>query len=582
MGSNEVFKVLHLFCGLGGGALGFQRSRVDWRGVEGTFRTVAGVDFDAEACKDFEKLTGAPAYQADIAKMTGEELREICPEAPDVVFMSPPCKGFSGLMAAKTAATEKYQAMNRLVVQSIYLSALAWKKPPKLILLENVPRITSRGARLLFEVERVLHGLGYATNRDSHDCGELGCLAQHRKRFLLLARHKPQLPVFVYHPPRRRVRAIGEVLNDLPLPGDPASGPLHRIPRLQWKTWVRLALIRAGGDWRDLEEFAPRGPGGVDPRTSCDSRPNLLGVIPWEEPAKTITGSASVSGSNGAAAVQDPRVNKGRKPFNNVWKVVAWDEAAGAVTAGTGPSSSATCAADPRLGHRPRKGAWRIVPWDEAAPTVTSAARPGQSCAFGIQDPRVNLGQHHNKMRVEDWEKPAHTVTGSDRVGSGAPSVADPRLGCKPRKGTYGVIPWEEPAGTVMGAADVHAGKTAVADPRIPEDKERLDPPPVIISLDGTWHRPLTTMELAALQGLPTTVRGKPLALEGQADKRWRERIGNAVPPPAAHAIADSLLWSLIPAACGEDYVKMGGGVWVYPEPGGEPVFLEDDSGRSW
>ena len=137
----RVYSVLHLFCGLGGGALGFQAARASWRGLGGCFRTVGGIDNNGEACKDFEALTGAPAWKANIATLTARELREAVPGPPDVVFMSPPCKGFSGLLSAKSAKTEKYQAMNRLVVQSIFLVTKAWRRPPKLILLENVPRI---------------------------------------------------------------------------------------------------------------------------------------------------------------------------------------------------------------------------------------------------------------------------------------------------------------------------------------------------------------------------------------------------------------------------------------------------------
>ena len=597
--SERVYTVLHLFCGLGGGALGFQGARASWRGLDARFETVLGIDSDPAACRDFEALTGSPSLRSDLAKMTPRQLREAAGDrAPDVVFASSPCKGYSGLLPSARAATEKYQAMNRLVLQGVWLVMETWsRRPPRLILLENVPRITSRGADLLRQVEDLLSQFGYRSRRTTHDCGELGGLAQHRKRFLLLARHARRLPRLMYQPAKRRVRAIGEVLGELPLPGDPAGGPLHRLPRLQWRTWVRLALIPAGGDWRDLPDSVA---------ISTESRPNLLGVMSWDGPAKTVTGSASVSGSNGACAVADPR-----KPFNNVWRVMRWDQSSGAVTAGGGPSSSGICVADPRLTHEPRRGTFRIVRWDEAAPTVVGAEGVGRSSAFA--DPRLNLatGRHENKMRVEAWGDPAHTVIGSDRVGSGAPSVADPRLGCNPRAGGYRVMPWDGPVGVVIGSADVHAGGfavadprlgcslrrgayrvmgwdeaafsvtgsadvhqgfAAIADPRLPADDERPDPPPVIISEDGTWHRPLTTLELAALQGLPTTMSdGTPLRLLGRADRSWRERIGNAVPPPAAQAVAAQMLEALLLADDGVELRSGTGAVWV------EPRELSDD-----
>lgn len=118
-------------------------------------------------------------------------------------------------------------------------------------------------------------------------------------------------------------------------------------------------------------------------------------------------------------------------------------------------------------------------------------------------------------------------------------SVVDPRLGCCCRNGSYGVQDYDAPAKTVTGA-DIHSSSAAVADKWLPDMSSRLDPPPIIIAPDGTWHRPLTTYELAMLQGLPTHMRdGSPLQLAGESDARWRERIGNMVPPPAAKAIAE-------------------------------------------
>lgn len=569
------FTILHLFSGLGGAALGFKEARASWRGVQGKFRCLGGIDNSAEACEDFEALTGSKATCADIHSMTtAEMLAASGGEAPDVIFTSPPCKGYSGLLASKLAKTEKYQALNRLVLEGINLILTTWPAtPPKLIILENVPRIQNRGHQLLIQLRALLGQAGYVFHEGTHDCGVLGGLAQHRRRYLMIARHEKQLPVFVYQPPTQKVMSIGSVLERLPMPGAPEMGRLHRIPSLMWRTWVRLALIHAGKDWRDLKEFAPKDPaarrrwektgektpgethkfGGAfaimpwdqaartviggpsngacfvqDPRVGMkEGRPNLFGVLSWDEPAKTVTGSASVSGSNGVAAVADPRLNKGRKPFNNVWKVHRFDEPSGAVTGGTGPSSSAICVGDTRLGHSPRGGSLRVVAFDESTPTVTGAAGIGRSNAFG---------------------------------------VADPRLGCKPRSGVMGVTRWEDPAATITGSADIHQSAVAVADPRDYKDTDKPNPPPVIISLDGTWHRPLTTLELAALQGLPMFMPdGRPLTLAGGNDSRHRERIGNAVPAPAAQAVGESMLLALLPNAEGLDFVFGGTPIWVEP-----------------
>lgn len=144
--------------------------------------------------------------------------------------------------------------------------------------------------------------------------------------------------------------------------------------------------------------------------------------------------------------------------------------------------------------------------------------------------------------------------------------VVDRRLTCKPRNGSYGVQDWNQPGKTVIGAGDIHAGAAAVADPRIPGDREVLDPPPVIIALDGTWHRPLTTLELAVLQSLkPIMPDGRPLQLAGNSDARWRERIGNMVPKNAAKAIGEEILLSFLASEFEDDWKLSAQGIWVVP-----------------
>jgi hypothetical protein len=129
--------------------------------------------------------------------------------------------------------------------------------------------------------------------------------------------------------------------------------------------------------------------------------------------------------------------------------------------------------------------------------------------------------------------------------------VADPRPNLHREKGDdwsgaghYGVVSWEGRAGAVSSAAGYDNGRWSVADPRkayaaeddtpprLPSAQDRLVA--VIRSQDGTWHRPFTTFELAALQSLVDPE--EQLELEGLSDAEWRERIGNAVPPDAAMA----------------------------------------------
>lgn len=82
---------------------------------------------------------------------------------------------------------------------------------------------------------------------------------------------------------------------------------------------------------------------------------------------------------------------------------------------------------------------------------------------------------------------------------------------------------------------------------------------------DGTWHRPLTPLELARLQDLPAFVDGEPLRLAGTSISDIVERIGNAVPAGAAQAIAEEKLRCLLSSDIGAGLVPSGGKVWVTP-----------------
>jgi site-specific DNA-cytosine methylase len=126
----------------------------------------------------------------------------------------------------------------------------------------------------------------------------------------------------------------------------------------------------------------------------------------------------------------------------------------------------------------------------------------------------------------------------------------------------YGVLRWKDASPAVTGSACHDNGAHSVADPRLPLANEKLDPPPVIISLDGTWHRPFTTLDLAALQGYP--VLEQDFRLDG-SDSLQREHIGNSVPVPAARAIATTMLRTLLMHELGESFALKAEPIWVNP-----------------
>lgn len=519
----KQYTVMHLFAGAGGGALGFKMAG---------FKSAGNVDFWEGACRDLEYLVDEPAHVGDISTMTPEDLRRISPEVPDVVFTSPPCKGFSGCMPEKISQTGKYQAMNSLAERGIWLALETWPTPPKLIVMENVPRIMTRGREWLDACQDMLRAYGYACKETTHDCGEIGGLAQHRRRFLMVARHMAQVPEFLYVPPVRRVRGVGEVLGELPipLPDNTEGGDMHTLPKLSALNWVRLALIRPGKDWRDLPDQV-----GLSDRKARFN--GGFGINSWNDAGHTVVSEGTV---------------------RNTWSSVS----------------------DPRLTCEPRSGAYGVLGFEDASNCVVGSACHDNS-PVTIADPRATHDLRKGNLQVQGWKDTSTTVIGASTSYHGQ-NVADPRSTCERREGALGVTNWNEPTHAVIAAASIQNTGLQVADPRHlthkvalsndgqmttvvgPElDLESRSPCHLIIrALDGTWHRPLTTLELAAIQGFPTRVRGQWLRFAGNAHKVWRERIGNAVPPPAAEAIASSCLATLIAADQGT-LLLCGEPIWV-------------------
>ncbi len=538
----------HFCCGLGGGAAGFNRARPRVGNVEAEWVCLGGIDVDPAGLRDFERLAGVPGTLLDLftrdqyIRFHGTEppagWREATPEdirraaggrRPDAVFISSPCKGASGLLSETMSLTPKYQALNELTLRCIWLMGEAWADDPvPLIVFENVPRLASRGRHLLDQINSLLGGFGYAVAETTHDCGELGGLAQSRKRFLLVARHVEKVPPFLYEPEKKSLRAVGDILGRMPLPGDiDAAGPMHRIPSLHWKTWVRLALVEAGSDWRSLNKLAIEDGHLRDLVIVPEYRSGYMGVHGWDDTASTIAGRSGPT--NGAFSVADPRY---RQAAN-------WN-------------------------HGQQFG---VIRWAESAPTIPGQTMPGQG-TFSVADPRPNWNRHSGNYRVIRYDQPAGTIiAGGKGVQGGQQSVADPRILHRGKGdnyltgGHYGVIGFNQHSGAIAASSRYDSGRFSVADPRIPAADERLTC--IIRSLDGTWHRPFTTLEKAALQSLVEPE--EYLVLDGMSDKDWSERIGNAVPPAAAEAIAGVMGTTLLLAEAGETFMLSNTPIWVRP-----------------
>ncbi len=271
-------------------------------------------------------------------------------------------------------------------------------------------------------------------------------------------------------------------------------------------------------------------------------------------------------------------------------------------------NSSWSSVDDPRLGSEHHAGTMGVS--NPARPSATVlAAGDIHNSPTAIADPR--LGERADRQNggfgVNNPGAPAHAVLGEGTVRNTFASVIDPRVSAQHR-GNYGVEDSADPSSCVRGTHVVRTAPASIADCRLFEpthqlvagqpltvaqkawvagDFELLGPEVdvsaggrpqwlVIEAPDGCFHRPMTDLELAMLQGLPVWHRpgdptelaigapgGQWLELAGSKKQR-REQIGNAVPPATAQAIAERVL-ELLDAGDEQVFRLSNAGVWVRP-----------------
>ncbi len=513
----RVFRHGHMACGIGAGARGFNQANPRIGNVVARFECAGGIDVDPGAIRNFERMTGVKGTVMDLfdrdqyVAFHGHEpppgwkaavpadIRAVFGRL-DVCFASYPCKGFSGLLSNAASLTDKYQALNGLTLRGMWLTLEAYRDDPiPILLFENVPRIMTRGRWLLDQITALLRGYGYHVSEDTHDCGEIGWLAQSRRRYLLIARHPDKVPPFIYQPTKHPLRGVGEVMGKLPLPGDPAGGAMHRVPALQWRTWVRLAFVKAGHDWRSLNELAVEDgflrDYGIVPEG--DLRPNAYGVARWSDATGVIT-SARAPGQ-GRFSVADPRTPSSREG-SGLLGVHRWTGTAGVISTRALPTNGAYSIADPRPGYQP--GAYHnllsVALYSGTAKTIGGAAHVAGGAA-SVADPRQLSGNlTYQQYGVRPWLGPVTAVTGQSQPGGGPHSVADPRIHGRPRfNNVYRVVPFKQEAPAVAGPGGP-AGGLCVADPRAPQGRHA----------GGKYRVTGFTMSANAVIGASTTGMG--------------------------------------------------------------------------
>ena len=327
---------------------------------------------------------------------------------------------------------------------------------------------------------------------------------------------------------------------------------------------------------------------GVDLPPRKNRRLDGRGVEKSSEPAHAVIAEGSVS--NTKASVSDARVatsyERGPGAKSGILGVQPAGDPSKTILGAATVRNSPVSAADPRLTCTQRSDAYGVQAGDEPSATIV-----GNHCHDNVRgslaDARLAVELDHTPRRgtmgVQVAAEPADTVRGNHSIRQAPGAVQDPRVakGRKGRKGQAKPKParlevfyddrgWPVPTHELARLDD---GRLVLYGPAVDFKTTRPRGDLVFRAPDGTLHRPMTDAELALLMGFPLGFEfcgpsSCSKAKEGDKPRTGRrKRIGNAVPPPTAYAIAMEMKATLVASMTG-GFRLSSGDVWVTPYTG--------------
>jgi DNA (cytosine-5)-methyltransferase 1 len=276
-----------LFCGAGGLTLGLKQAG---------FRVVLGVEVDKEISRTYAaNHPDTKLLVKDVREVTGSEiLKATGLKGIDLVAGCPPCHGFSKL-------TDKYRRedpRNELLLEMV---RLVEEISPRIVMIENVAGLATRGKRILGDCVERLERIGYSVNTKVLQIADFG-IPQSRRRFVLLAGKGFRIPMPKQThcrkgDKRRKLRpwtVLADVIRESDKPvrlsvalkrGGPRKFKWHVVRDLEEISLDRLRSLKQGNGRSSL-------PVGLRPKCHKDvdvGFSNVYGRMSWGQVSPTIT-----------------------------------------------------------------------------------------------------------------------------------------------------------------------------------------------------------------------------------------------------------------------------------------------------
>jgi DNA (cytosine-5)-methyltransferase 1 len=282
---------IDLFAGCGGLSRGLINAGFDVR---------AAVEVDATAAKTYRKNhPQTKLIERDICQVSATELRELCGDEPIALLAGcAPCQGFCSL----TVKNRREDPRNELVLR---MATLIEGLKPTAVMMENVPGLENRGARIFGEFVARLRALGYQPKWQVLQMADYG-VPQSRRRLVLLAGQGFEIPFpIATHsknpPPKSKLKkwlTLRDVIAQQPKPitmskarknGGPRKYEWHVVRDLQPQVAARLDAAIPGKTWLASEE-------SIRPechRNGYEGFTNTYGRMSWSQTPVTMTGGCT-------------------------------------------------------------------------------------------------------------------------------------------------------------------------------------------------------------------------------------------------------------------------------------------------
>jgi len=251
-----MYKIIDLFCGIGGFSYGFEMTK--------KYKTVLGVDFWDVALNTFKiNHQSTEVKQGDIRELDETFFKKYI-DKTDVIIAGPPCQGFS--MAGKRDVLDERNNLFKEVIRIVSIVK------PRVVVIENVLGILSMQTPAGDEVKNViiceLQKLGYYVDVNVLIASEHG-VPQNRKRVIFIASLMDNIkfPQPKYGVANRPFITVGDAIGNIPNEGNEyfeskteyqklMSGrrdilnhePINHAPKIV----ERMHSVPQGGNWVDI------------------------------------------------------------------------------------------------------------------------------------------------------------------------------------------------------------------------------------------------------------------------------------------------------------------------------------------